>query len=80
MDANDDLYSKELNLNCLYMQTIFGQKYYKPAIVIHSKPFSLNQKWMFDSFYTHERIAAFMPVFIRLWQRFQLFQKGKGVK
>ena len=33
MDANDDFYGKELNLNCFYMHTIFGQKYPKPTIV-----------------------------------------------
>ena len=37
MDANDDFYAKELNLNCFYMHTIFGQKYSKPAIVFTSK-------------------------------------------
>ena len=34
MDANDDLYGKELNLNCFYMHAIIEQKYTKPAIVI----------------------------------------------
>ena len=33
MDANDDFFDKELNLNCFYMHTIFRQKYPKPAIV-----------------------------------------------
>ena len=33
MDANDDFYGKELNLNCFYMHTIYGQKHPKPAIV-----------------------------------------------
>ena len=33
MIANDDFYGKELNLNCFYMHTIFGQKYSKPALV-----------------------------------------------
>ena len=40
MNANDDFYGKELNLNCFYMHTIFGQKYLKLAIVtsvIHGK-------------------------------------------
>ena len=34
MDTNDDLYGKELNLNCFYMHTNFEQKYPKTAIVI----------------------------------------------
>jgi hypothetical protein len=34
MDASDDFYDKELNLNCFYMHAIFEQKYHKPAIVI----------------------------------------------
>ena len=34
MDTNDDFYGKELNLNCFYMHTNFGQKYPKTAIVI----------------------------------------------
>ena len=34
MIANDDFYGKELNLNCFYMHTIFGQKYPKTAIVL----------------------------------------------
>ena len=33
MDANDDFFDKELNLNCFYIHTIFRQKYPKPAIV-----------------------------------------------
>ena len=33
MDTNDDFYGKELNLNCFYMHTNFGQKYPKTAIV-----------------------------------------------
>ena len=33
MDSNDDFNGKELNLNCFYTHTIFGQKYLKPAIV-----------------------------------------------
>ena len=33
MDSNDDFYGKELNLNCFYMHTNFGQKYPKTAIV-----------------------------------------------
>ena len=33
MDSNDDFYGKELNLNCFYMHTNFGQKYLKTAIV-----------------------------------------------
>ena len=33
MDPNDDFNGKELNLNCFYMRTMFGQKYPKPAIV-----------------------------------------------
>ena len=33
MDANDDFFDKELNLNCFYMHTIFRQKYPNPAIV-----------------------------------------------
>ena len=33
MDANDDFFDKELNLNCFYMHTIFRQKYPKPARV-----------------------------------------------
>ena len=37
MDANDDFNGKELNLNCFYMHTIFGQKYPKPAIVYFVK-------------------------------------------
>ena len=39
MDANDDFYDKELNLNCFYMHTIFGQKCPKPDIVLfgHSR-------------------------------------------
>ena len=32
MDSNDDFYGKELNLNCFYMHTNFGQKYLKMAI------------------------------------------------
>ena len=34
MDANDDLNGEELNLNCFYMHTIFGQKYPKPVFWI----------------------------------------------
>ena len=34
MDSNDDFYGKELNLNCFYMHTNFGQKYLKKAIVM----------------------------------------------
>ena len=34
MVAIDDLYGKELNLNCFYMNTHFGQKYPKTAIVV----------------------------------------------
>ena len=33
MDSNDDFYGKELNLNCVYMHTNFGQKYPKTAVV-----------------------------------------------
>ena len=33
MDANDDLYGKELDLNCFYMPTNFEQKYPKTAIM-----------------------------------------------
>ena len=33
MASNDDFYGKELNLNCFYMHTNFGQKYLKTAIV-----------------------------------------------
>ena len=34
MDSNDDFYGKQLNLNCFYMHTNFGQKYLKTAIVL----------------------------------------------
>ena len=34
MDTNDDFDGKELNLDCFYMRTNFGQKYPKTAIVI----------------------------------------------
>ena len=37
MDVNDDFYDKELNLNCFYMHTNFGQKYLKMAIVNRRK-------------------------------------------
>ena len=40
MDSNDDFYGKELNLNCFYMHTNFGQKYLKTAIVILHRFFS----------------------------------------
>ena len=43
MDANDDFNGKELNLNCFYMHTIFGQKYPKPAIVIS---YNFVNKWV----------------------------------
>ena len=33
MDTNDDFYGRELNLNCFYMHTNFGQKYPEMAIV-----------------------------------------------
>ena len=33
MDANDDFYGKELNMNCFFMHSNFGQKYPKMAIV-----------------------------------------------
>ena len=37
MDANDDFYDKELNLNCFYIHKIFGQKYPKPATLPHER-------------------------------------------
>ena len=41
MDTNDDFYGKELNLNCFYMHTNFGQKYLKTAIVMAVEMFGL---------------------------------------
>jgi hypothetical protein len=47
MDANDDFYGKELNLNCFHMHTMFGQKYPKPAIVNIAKFAVIQKQWAY---------------------------------
>ena len=63
MDANDDFNGKELNLNCFYMHTIFGQKYPKTAMPHEQGSGNLKRKVLDGDLFSFNDKSHTVPFF-----------------